>query len=48
MKEIIELPVDPGYPVAYYDHKREKVFLVMIRMDIIMIICMNMILKLIK
>ena len=26
MKEIIELPVDPGYPVAYYDHKREKVF----------------------
>ena len=26
MEEIIQLPIDPVYPVAYYDHAREKVF----------------------
>lgn len=26
MKEIVELPVNPIYPVAYYDHTRKKVF----------------------
>ena len=26
MTEVIELPINPTYPVAYYDHTREKVF----------------------
>ena len=26
MEEVVELPIDSVYPVAYYDHTREKVF----------------------